>query len=476
MSRPTALFVIFGGTGDLFKRKLLPALARRFEGDLAGGFHVLGVARSRDYDDISFRELARESLSKAKVGEQRIGEFLPFLHYQTIGGEGPDDFRALAARIASLETNHALPPNRVFYLALPTGALASVTQGLANVGLNKSRGWTRVVVEKPFGTDFKSAVALGELLHRHYAEKQIYRIDHYLGKDTVQNLLVLRFANPIFEALWNRERVHCVTITVAEQLGVEQRAKYYDGVGALRDMIQSHLTQLLTLVAMEVPAAFEANAIRHEKVKVLRSIEPITADNAVYGQYGAGMVDGKPVSAYKDEPGIEAASRTETFVGLKVHVDSWRWQGVPFYLRTGKRLKHRVTSIAVRFREAPVRLFRDMGVPMDAPDVLLITLQPDEGVALLFDVKVPGQPFRLRRIPLEFRYNQLAEEMPEAYETLLVDVLSGDQTLFVHADEVLESWRVYTPLLEQPPAIHRYESGSWGPSEAHCMGYFKDEL
>ena len=471
-----ALFIIFGGTGDLLKRKLMPALARQFQGELARGFHVLGVARSKDYDDESFRKLTRESLAAAKVPEERIREFSNFVHYQTIDGGKPEDFRTLAARIESIEQSSKLPPNRAFYLALPTGALASVTSGLGSVGLNKSRGWTRLVVEKPFGTDLKSATELGDVLHKHFDEKQIYRIDHYLGKDTVQNLLVLRFANPVFESLWNRERVQCVTITVAESLGVEQRAGYYDKSGALRDMIQNHLTQLLTLVAMEVPAAFEASAIRYEKVKVLRSIEPITAKDAVYGQYTAGVVDGQKMRGYQEEPSINPGSRTETFVGIEAKVDTWRWQGVPFYLRTGKRLKRRITQIAVRFRSAPISLFRDMGAPMDSPDVLLITLQPDEGVALHFDVKVPGQPFRLRRIPLEFHYKQLAQEMPEAYETLLADVLAGDQTLFVHGDEVLESWRIYAPLLERPPAVHPYAAGSWGPSESECMGLFEDEL
>jgi glucose-6-phosphate 1-dehydrogenase len=321
-------------------------------------------------------------------------------------------------------------------------------------------------VEKPFGQDLPSARALNRELLQHLAESQIYRIDHYLGKETVQNLLVFRFANSIFESLWNRERVRAVELVVAEELGVGTRAGYYDTSGALRDMIQNHMTQLVTLVGMEVPSAFEANAIRYEKIKVLRSIAPVDTRKVVRGRYVAGELAGKPVVGYLEEKGVPRDSETETFVALELGLDTWRWQGVPFYLHTGKRLAKRLTQIAVHFRDVPVSLFKGVCTGLDTPDVLVITVQPDEGFSLHFDVKMPGQPFRLARVPLDFRYKDLFQEMPEAYETLLADTWHGDQTLFVHADEVQESWRIYTPLIEHPPALTEYRAGTMGPKEA----------
>jgi glucose-6-phosphate 1-dehydrogenase len=285
----------------------------------------------------------------------------------------------------------------------------------------------------------------------------------------VQNLMVFRFANVIFESLWNRERVRAVELTVAEDIGVGTRAGYYDKSGALRDMVQNHITQLVTLVGMEVPSAFEASAIRYEKIKVLRSIAPIDCAAVVRAQYTAGEVGGRQVCGYLEEEDIQASSQTETFVALRLFLDTWRWQGVPFYLRSGKRLKQRMTQITVHFRDVPVSLFKNIGEVIDTPDVLVITLQPDEGFSLHFDVKMPGLPFRLKRVPLSFKYKQLFDEMPEAYETLLLDVWLGDQTLFVHADEVQESWRIYTPLLESPPALLTYPAGSFGPREAERL-------
>ena len=294
----------------------------------------------------------------------------------------------------------------------------------------------------------------------------------------MQNLLVFRFANAIFESLWNRERIAAVQINVGESLGVGTRAGYYDNSGALRDMIQNHLTQLLTLVAMEVPVAYTAEAIRYEKIKVLKSIAPIVPSEVVFGQYGAGTVDGKSVPGYLDEKDIPAGSETETFVAMKLGVHNWRWQGVPFYLRTGKRVGARTSSIAIRFRDAPVSLFESMGgEARDTSDVLIITVQPNEGFSMHFDVKVPGAPFRLRRIPLRFQYSEMQETIPEAYETLLLDVLRGDQTLFVHADEVEESWRIHLPLVASPPRpVHSYPAGSWGPKEADHLAIPEHEL
>ncbi len=473
-----SLFVIFGGTGDLSRRKLLPALARLWaHGEIRGRCHVLAVTPETEHDDASFKKLARTALAEAGIHDSIAGELERVLHFQSTGKGTPEDYRALAERIALIRKEHDLPENLAFYLALPPGAVPSVATGLDAAGLSKSeRGWVRVVVEKPYGKDLASAAELTEVLHQHFDEKQIYRIDHYLGKDTVQNLLVFRFANAIFESLWNRERVDCVEITVAESLGVGTRAGYYDKSGALRDMVQNHITQLLSLIAMEVPTAFEADAIRYEKIKVLRSIAPLDPKRVVRGQYITGLIGGEKVPGYLEEPGVPADSKTETFVAFKVEVDSWRWKGVPFYLRTGKRLAKRTTQIAVRFRDVPISLFKNMDMALDTADVLCITLQPDEGFSLHFDVKVPGAGFNLRRIPLQFRYKELFDEMPEAYETLLLDVLEGDQTLFVHADETAESWKLYTPLLSSSLPIYPYTAGSWGPKEAESLGIPEADL
>ena len=475
-----ALFIIFGGTGDLSRRKLLPALGQLTEKGLLGDdFYVLGLARSTQHDDASFRDLASQALAAAEVSPETANRLAGRCYYQSIGEQKSADFGQLAARIDAIETTHGLPGNRAFYLSLPPGAFRTTVTELGKVGLSgeRSGAWTRVVVEKPFGRDLESARELNALIHGHFSESQVYRIDHYLGKETVQNLLVFRFANSLFESMWNRDRVAAVQITVAETLGVGTRANYYDRSGALRDMVQNHLSQLLTLVAMEVPEAFRADAIRYEKVKVLRSIAPIQATDVVLGQYADGVVQGQPVVGYLQEPGVPSGSQTETFAALKLEVDSWRWQGVPFYLRTGKRMGGKTTTIAVRFRAAPVCLFESMGgCPQDMSNVLLITLQPDEGFSLHFDVKRPGQPFALRRIPLRFRYNEAFAEMPEAYQTLLLDVLQGDQTLFVHGDEVEASWSVFGPLLSGPRRVLSYRAGGWGPAQADRLAIAERDL
>ena len=471
------LCVIFGGTGDLARRKLLPALAR-----LAGGgqldpaSHVLAVAIDV-LDDDGYRALARTALVAAGVAEDDIARVTgDHLHYHCIGAGGPADFAALADLLATLEKAHGLPGNRAFYLALPPSVFVATLEGLGGAGLARSPGWTRVIVEKPFGSDLASAVELNLQVHRHFHENQIYRIDHYLGKETVQNLMVLRFANTIFESVWNRDRVEAVQITVAEDLGVGSRAGYYDKFGALRDMVQNHLTQLFTLVAMEIPSRYQADAIRYEKIKVLRSTRPIDPARVVRGRYTAGTVGGAAVPGYFDEAGIPPTSTTETFVALPLHVDNWRWSGVPFYLRTGKRMGKTLSQIAVRLRSTPAALFDSFGAKNETADTLIITLQPDAGFSLHFDVKVPGSPFRTERIPLGFRYDDRFPPMPEAYETLLLDVFEGDQTLFVHADEVEESWRLYTPVLQASGELHGYPAGTWGPPEADGLALPDPEL
>ena len=479
---PPFLFVIIGATGDLTRRKLLPALHALVRGrHIEGDYQVLGVARSAMADG-EFRDWARDALEEAHVeadgeaaeGEDPLADWCDHcLHYVSVDGGGEEDYRRVREKIEEIEADAGLPGNRVFYLALPPAAFAPTIRGLGQAGLHEppdDTTWARLVVEKPFGHDLASAQELNTLVHRWFDESQVYRIDHYLGKETVQNLLVFRFANTVFEALWNRQYVDSVQITVAESIGVGSRAGYYDSAGALRDMVQNHVTQVLSLVAMEVPVAYGADAVRGEKIKALRSVRPIDpAQQVVLGQYAAGRVDGEPVAAYRDADGVEDDSDTETFAALRLFLDSWRWQGVPFLLRTGKRLERRVTEVAVVFQCPPVALFESLGCGDLEANVLRITLQPDEGVSLDFQIKTPGEPLELRGQELDFEYEDVFGPLPSAYETLLLDVVTGDQTLFVHGDEVEVAWELYAPVLEADgdtlPA-HPYEAGSWGPEEA----------
>ena len=476
------LFVIFGATGDLTRRKLLPALYHLMQDeDVARHCVVLGAARS-DWSDEQFRDEARAALREKGYAEEEVSAWCTRnLYYQSLGEDG-DDYGAVRDRIDQLERHLDLPGNRAFYLSLPPSIYGPAIEGIGEVGLNESPGWTRVVVEKPFGHDLSSAQALNETGHRHFDEEQVYRIDHYLGKETVQNLMAFRFGNAIFESLWDREHIERVEITVSEDLGVGGSGGYYDQSGHVRDMIQNHLTQLLTLVAMEPPASMDANAIRQEKVKVLNAVrQPDPATDVVFGQYQAGTVDGEPVPAYRDEPDVPADSETETFAALRLNVANWRWQGVPYYLRTGKRLPTKLTQIAVRFQGAPVALFQSDGqpcLPQDADcearsNELLITLQPDEGFDLRFEVKAPEESengaMNLETQQLSFSYRDAFGPMPDAYETLLRDVIVGDPTLFVRADEVEASWQLYAPLLDANQPVHPYEAGTWGPDAVDAV-------
>ena len=469
------LFVIFGATGDLTKRKLIPALYHLMQdADVAENCVVLGTARS-DWSDEHFRDEARQALREKDYPEDEVDSWCTRnLYYQSLGETG-DDYDGLRTRIEQLERHLDLPGNRAFYLSLPPRIYGPAIDGLGEAGLSDSPGWTRVVVEKPFGDDLASARALNDRVHDHFDEDQVYRIDHYLGKETVQNLMAFRFGNAIFESLWNRTHIERVEITVSEALGVGGRGGYYDNSGHVRDMIQNHLTQLLTLVAMEPPANMNADAIRDEKVKVLNVVQqPDPATDVVFGQYGAGTVDGEPVPAYRDEPDVPSGSDTETFAALRLNIANWRWQGVPFYLRTGKRLPRKLTQIAVRFQGAPISLFQRDGscLPQDADcearsNELLITLQPDEGFDLRFEVKAPGEngngTMNLETQQLSFSYEDAFGPVPDAYETLLRDVIVGDPTLFVRADEVEASWQLYAPVLEADAPVHPYEAGTWGP-------------
>ena len=464
------LLIVFGATGDLFRRKLLPALYHlmREEG-LRDRCAVLGAARS-PLTDREFREMSRAALAEAfpEDAQARDRWCDRMIYYQPVG-EGPDSYRALAERVSDLERRHGLGGNRIFYLAVHPQVVPPAVRALGEAGLHRSSGWTRLVVEKPFGSDLESARELNRVLHRYFEESRIFRIDHYLGKATVQNLLVFRFANPVFESVWNRDRIDNIQITVAEQDGIGSRAGYYDRSGAVRDVIQNHATQVLSLVAMEPPPSFDAEAVRDEKVKVLQSLRALRPEDAVLGQYEAGEINGSPAAGYLEEPGVAAGSTTETYAALRVLVDSWRWQGVPFYLRTGKRLPSRLTQVAVTFREPPVALFKTYDRDRPPGDVLYFRLQPDEGFDLLFDVQVPVGAPRLAAQPFTFNYEDAFGRLPDAYETLLHDVMRDDRTLFVRGDEVEEAWRFYAPALEAEGRPEPYRAGSWGPESAERL-------
>jgi glucose-6-phosphate 1-dehydrogenase len=458
------LFVIFGASGDLTSRKLVPALYHLMrQDDELRCCHIVGVARS-SLSDAEFRDEIRDALLQSGFDDDTLTAWCDSnIHYQSLG-PGGDDYDGLARRIAELESANNLEGNRVFYLALPPKAFPGTIEAMGETGLHESAGWTRLVIEKPFGRDLESALKLNDLVHRYFDESQIFRIDHYLGKESVQNLLVFRFANALFESAWHRGQIEEVEIAVHEKLGVGTRAGYYDESGALRDMIQNHLTQLLSLVGMEAPTRFDASSIRREKIKLLESVAPINPDDVIFGQYTGGDLDGEAVPSYRNENGVAPDSMTETFVQLRLRIANWRWEGVPFTLRTGKRLHEQRTRISIRFKRAPVSIFQPFEDTCDVQaNVLVITLQPNEGFDLRFEVKKPRMPLRLDTQTLRFRYGEVFERLPDAYETLLLDILQGDQTLFVHADEVINSWRLYTPLLDSEIAVKMYPAGSIGP-------------
>lgn len=465
------IFVIMGATGNLTRLKLFPALYRLSErGVLSGKCIILGVARKSDIDDRGFRKLAHDIIKskKIKIDDTKFSNWCnECVFYQSLGKTSTEDYKKLAARIDSLERERNIPGNRIFYMALPPKAFSSTVTSLGESGLNKSFGWTRLVIEKPFGRDIASARKLNKLIHKYYDESQIYRIDHFLAKETVQNLLVFRFANTIFEHLWNRDHIEKVEIIVSEKIGIGGRANYYEQTGALRDMISNHLTQLLSLVAMDTPSGLDASAIRNEKVKVLQQIKSIQADNIVFGQYSSGKIDGKTVLGYREEDGIPDNSNTETYVALRLEIPNERWNGVPFFLYTGKRMSRKLTEIRVHFHCAPGSIFQPFeNTCILEPNVLFLTLQPDEGISLRFHIKSIGEPLTLTTKDLHFKYSEVFGAPPNAYETVLLDAITGDQTLFVHSDEVESAWKNYTPIFEMNIPLKNYLAGTDGPIEA----------
>jgi glucose-6-phosphate 1-dehydrogenase len=477
---PPHLFVLFGATGDLAATKLFPALHRlSTAGDAPEAFAVLGVGRS-DWDDAALQRHAADALSASGVKKRAAAAWAKkTLAYAQV--DRYDRLEPVFERAREVEAARGTGGRRVWYVALPPSVFDDVIEAVGEEEQRRlgarpdpdapgeaerqeaGEAWTRLVLEKPFGSDLESARALNRLVHRHFAEREVFRIDHFLGKETVQNLLAFRFGNALFESVWSREHVERVDILVAETNDAAGRAGYFDGVGTLRDMIQNHLTQLFALTAMEPPARLDAEGIRQEKVKALRSTRTADRKATVFGQYGRGP---HGEEAYVEHEGVPEDSKTETFAAVALHVDNWRWQGVPFVLRTGKRLAERVTEIAVHFRRPPVALFpTDQGCD-PAPNVLRIRLQPREGFRLTFEVKKPGSGFATTTQELEFRYEDAFGALPDAYETLLHDVAEGDATLFVHASEAEEAWRIYEPLLRGRKTAHVYPSSSDGPPEA----------
>ncbi len=476
----SCVLVIFGATGDLAKRKLVPALLNlAHQSLLPERYAVLGVSHTPLAPDAFREQLGREvrELAPEAFEESAWEGFARRLDY--LAGDLADDatYRAVAERIAALAAEHGTDGNALFYLAIPPSLFAEVIRRLGTAGLlAEEQGWRRVVIEKPFGRDRESARALNAEIRKVLGEHQVYRIDHYLGKETVQNLLVFRFANGIFEPIWNRRYVDHVQITVAETLGVERRGRYYEEAGALRDMVPNHMFQLLAITAMEPPISFDADAVRDEKVKILRAVPPIAPEEvltyAVRGQYGPGEIDGKPVPGYREEPDVAPDSRTPTFVALRLAIDNWRWAGVPFYLRTGKRLPRRATEIAITFKRAPFELFRHTPVERLRSNVLVVRITPDEGIALRFGAKVPGPDVRVRSVTMDFCYaDYFGSEPSTGYETLLYDVMTGDSTLFQRADSIEAAWGILTPILDvwealPPRDFPNYAAGTWGPPEA----------
>ncbi|HEY6693059.1 MAG TPA: glucose-6-phosphate dehydrogenase [Solirubrobacteraceae bacterium] len=476
---PPTTLAIFGATGDLARRKLLPALYNlAHEGALPERFNLIGVSR-RDQSDEDFRNQARESIqqfSRRAPDEQVLEGLLGRMSYLGIPFDDTPGYAKLGAAMDALDAENGLPLNRVYYLSTAPEFFPVITENIKENGLHRAEhSEVRVVIEKPFGTDLASARSLQDVVHSVFRERQVFRIDHYLGKETVQNVMAFRFANYMFEPVWNRNYIDHIQITAAEDIGIGTRAGYYDGAGALRDLVQNHLLQLLTLVCMEPPASFEANKVRDEKVKVLQAIEPPTpeqvAEMTVRARYTRGMVGGEEAPGYLEEEGVPEDSDTETYAALKLEVHNWRWAGVPIFLRTGKRIARKVTEIAVQLKPVPHMAFASKGSVGVQPNQLILTVQPNEGVSLSLGAKIPGASMRIRPVNMEFLYGtSFMSQSPEAYERLILDAMRGDATLFTRNDEVDAQWSIIDPILQAwdsgSPPITEYEAGSPGPAAA----------
>jgi len=481
------VMVIFGASGDLTGRKLIPALFYLSrERMLPAGFSVIGCARTPATDE-SFREKMGEAITKylnlSAESEALVESFVKSIYYIADDFSDPAGYVQLSTLLDRLDRERGTGGNRLFYLATPPSFFPVIVKHLGAAGLAQPKApqqsWTRIIIEKPFGRDLSSARELNRVVMEVFKEEQVYRIDHYLGKETVQNLLVLRYANGIFEPLWNRRYIDHVQLAVAEELGVETRGSYYEEAGLVRDMIQNHVMQLLSLVTMEPPAIFDATSVRDEKAKLLRAVRPVPIDQidefAVRGQYVEGWVGGTKVPAYRSEPKVSPTSTTETYAALKLFIDNWRWADVPFYLRSGKRLAKRVSEISIQFRRVPHLLFTGAGADGIEPDVLWLRIQPNEGISLRFCAKLPGTTMQIRPVQMEFRYGEsFGAPPPTAYETLLLDCMLGDATLFNRSDAVELSWALVDPILNHwreqgPKGLDFYPAGSWGPAEADAL-------
>ncbi len=473
-----AVIVVLGATGDLAHRKLFPAIASlALRGQLPTNFSLVGVART-ELTDTTFADDVFASINEHNSeATSAFRNACAAIKYVTGTFDDSATWSTLAGVLDTCDKDHGALGNRMFYLSTLPQFFEDAIKGLSGAGLTKDPegGFTRVVIEKPFGHDLASGRELNTFVHTHLAERQIFRIDHYLGKETVQNVLALRFANAIFEPIWDRRYIDNVQITVAESIGVEHRGTFYEQAGTLRDIVQNHALQVLSLVAMEPPASFEADAVRDEKVKALRSIEHMNAFDVgmsvTRGQYGPGMVDGEQVAAYRDEEGVSPTSTTETYIAMRLAIDNWRWAGVPFYLRAGKRMSKRVTEVALRFKPVPHLALPTSAVDSIEPNTLVLRIQPDEGVRLEFGAKVPGSGFAVRTVGLDFSFREGFREIaPEAYERLLLDALTGDATLFIREDEVDVAWQIVQPILDATAhgtlPIRSYPAGTWGPFEA----------
>jgi glucose-6-phosphate 1-dehydrogenase len=473
--------VFFGASGDLFKRMLLPAVySLRMQGVLPNDFAIVGFSRT-DYSDEKFRAYCKEQLDQFAPADQKPqgaiwDDFAKRISYISGDFDDPVAFKRLAERIARNDADLGTKGNRLFYLSTPPSVFPKIINELHDADLSRQQSsWGRIVIEKPFGTDLASARELQTAVDRVFRESEVYRIDHYLGKEPVQDIMALRFANTIFEPVWNRNYVQSVQITAAEQLGVELRGGYYDNAGALRDMIQNHVMNLLALVAMEYPSSSNADAIRTEKFKVLQSIEPPAharvAQMSARGQYGPGAINGKPVQGYREEPDVDPQSNTETFASVRLHIDNWRWAGVPFYLRSGKRLAKKVSEIAVTFKPIPHRIYGERTDTIE-PNALVMKIQPEEGVAMRFSAKLPGMKSHIRSVFMDFNYGTgFGVQSPPAYERLIGDAMRGDQTLFTRWDAVERAWEIVTPVLDvwqhtKDFNFPNYPAGSQGPQSA----------